>query len=110
MTSKAPGDRPNMEDIKRQLNLIKPLPNKENLQKIGNIQYSVSHFVEGGGQANVFIGKWKNSEVAVKRIGNIDTLTPDKKQLVYRERDNYLMLKDPNIVKLLSSDENDFFL
>jgi hypothetical protein len=111
MASKTSRDRPKMDDIKRLLNLIKPLPNTENLKKaVGGIHYSADHFVEGGGQANVFIGKWKNSEVAVKRIGNIDTLKPNEKQLVYRERDNYLMLKHPNIVELLSSDENEYFL
>jgi hypothetical protein len=116
MTSKAPGDRPKLEAVTRLFNLNKPLfNNPKEIREIGDIRYSVGHFVEGGGQGNVFIGKWKDSndlwkEVAVKRIGNMDTLTAAKKKIVYRERDNYLMLKDPNIVKLLSFQEKDEFL
>nr|CAH0103924.1 unnamed protein product [Daphnia galeata] len=109
MTSKPPGDRPKMDNINRQLSLIKPLPS-ENLRQIGAIHYSVDHFVEGGGQGNVFFGKWKDSQVAVKRIVNMDTLTQDKKTLVYRERENYQKLKHRNIVELFAFDEDEYFM
>ena len=98
-----------MDQINRQLSLIKPLPS-ENLRQIGAIHYSVDHFVEGGGQGNVFFGKWKDSQVAVKRIGNMDTLTPDKKKLVYRERENYQKLKHCNIVELFAFGEDEYFM
>ncbi len=111
MTSKAPGDRPKLEAINRLLNLNKPLfNNQKEIRETGDIQYSVGHFVEGGGQGKVFIGKWKDSKVAVKRIADIDTLTPDKKKIVDREREHYEKLDHRNIVKLLSYHEKDEFL
>jgi hypothetical protein len=40
----------------------------------------------------------------------MDTLTPDKKKKVYRERENYQMLKNRNIVELFAFDENENFM
>jgi serine/threonine protein kinase len=110
MTSKQPGDRPKMDNINRHLSLKKPLPFLENLRQIGAIHYSVSHYLGGGGQGNVFFGKWKDSQVAVKRIGNMDTLTLDKKKLVYRERENYQKLNHRNIAELFAFGEDDYFM
>ena len=110
MTSKQPGDRPKMDNINRHLNLVKPLPSSENLRQIGAIHYSVSHYLGGGGQGNVFFDKWKDSQVAVKRIGNMDTLTLDKKKLVYRERENYQKLNHRNIAELFAFGEDEYFM
>jgi hypothetical protein len=110
MTSETPEDRPKLRAITRLLNLNKPLfNNPKEIREMGDIRYSVGHFLEGGGQGKVFMGKWKDSnnlwkEVAVKRIADIDTM--DSSQ-VDREREHFEMLDHRNIVKLLSFHEND---
>ena len=55
-----------------------------------------------GAYATVFVGKWRNQDVAVKRIQHHDLLT-DREERAMKNLDH------PNIIKLLAFEEdNDF--
>ena len=61
-----------------------------------------SQILGRGAYATVFVGKWRNIDVAVKRIELHDLLT-DREEKAMKELDH------PNVIKLLNFEEDSYF-
>lgn len=108
MTEKLPKNRLELTKI---IDELKQPFLPENVGKVGeNISCSIKRILGRGDQSSVILGFFNKTQVAVKRISNMDTLCKEDKEKFCRERENFKTLVHPNILKFFGLAVDEFFM